>query len=98
VILLGAVRGALQSLVFLGAVGVLWAQAFNPDTFIGARGRYWAYQKVARPAAPSPGNPIDAFILDGLHKKQLTPSEPLAGAQLIRRLTYDLTGLPATPQ
>ena len=35
---------------FSGALGIVWAQAFNPDTFIGARGRYWAFQK-GRPAA-----------------------------------------------
>ena len=40
---------------------------------------------------------IDAFILDGLRSKQLTPSKPLDRGQLIRRVTYDLTGLPPTP-
>ncbi len=75
----------------------MWAQAFNPDTFVGARGRYWAFQQVARPAVPAPGNPIDAFILDGLQKKQLNPSKPLDRASLIRRVTYDLTGLPPAP-
>ena len=64
---------------------------------MGARGRYWAFQKVVRPAVPASGNPIDAFILDALEKKQLTPSKPLDHAQLIRRVTYDLTGLPPTP-
>jgi hypothetical protein len=91
------VRGLLQSVALLGAFGVIWAQAFNPDTFIGARGRYWAFQKVARPPVPGTGNPIDAFILDGLEKKQLTPSKPLDRAQLLRRVTYDLTGLPPAP-
>jgi len=91
------VRGAFKSIALLGALGIVWAQAFNPDTFVGARGRYWAFQKVVRPAVPGSGNPIDAFILDGLQKKQLTPSKPLDRAQLIRRVTYDLTGLPPTP-
>jgi len=91
------VRGAFQSVALLGALSIVWAQAFNPDTFVGARGRYWAFQKVVRPAVPGSGNPIDAFILDGLQKKQLTPSKPLDRAQLIRRVTYDLTGLPPTP-
>src|SRR3954451_21243630 len=91
------VRGILKSIALLGALGVIWAQAFNPDAFVGARARYWAFQKVARPAVPGPGNPIDAFILDGLQKKQLTPSKALDRAKLMRRVTYDLTGLPPTP-
>jgi hypothetical protein len=90
-------RGALKTIALLGALGIVWAQAFNPDAFVGARGRYWAFQKVVRPAVPGGGNPIDAFILDGLRHKQLTPSQPLGRAQLIRRVTYDLTGLPPTP-
>jgi hypothetical protein len=85
---------------FLGVVGVLsivWAQAGKEDAFIGARARYWAFQKVVRPPVPGAANPIDAFILDGLRQKQLTPSKSLDRAQLIRRVTYDLIGLPPTP-
>jgi hypothetical protein len=72
-------------------------------TFIGARARYWAFQKVVRPAVPEVNDkwvrtPIDAFILDGLRQKQLTPSPGANRNQLIRRVTYDLTGLPPTPE
>jgi hypothetical protein len=83
-------------LALAGALGIVWAQV-DADKFVGARGRYWAFQKVVRPAAPGSGNPIDAFIADGLAKKKLTPSPPLDRAQLLRRVTYDLTGLPPTP-
>ena len=79
------------------ALGVLWAGT-QEDAFIGARGRYWAFQKVVRPAVPPiAGNPIDAFILQTLRAKQLEPSKPLDRAQLLRRVPYDLTGLPPTP-
>ena len=41
--------------------------------------------------------PIDAFILKQLSAKQLPPSPALDRIPLIRRVTYDLTGLPPTP-
>ena len=49
------------------------------ETFIGARGKYWAFQKVVRPPVPAirdawVRNPIDAFILQGLRQKRLEPS------------------------
>src|SRR5262245_12995237 len=88
-----------QALMF---ASILAAQSSKDVAFVGARGRYWAFQKVARPAVPEIRdawirNPIDAFILDGLRRKALTPSGPLDRAQLIRRVTYDLTGLPPAP-
>ena len=43
-------------------------------------------------------NPIDAFIAAGLKEKGLEPSPPSARRTLIRRLSYDLTGLPPTPE
>jgi hypothetical protein len=82
--------------IVAAALGVLWAGT-QEDAFIGARGRYWAFQKVVRPAVPAAGNPIDAFILQELRRKQLEPSKPLDRAQLLRRVTFDLIGLPPTP-
>jgi len=87
----------MKWLTIAGALGVLWAGT-QEDSFIGSRGKYWAFQKVVRPAVPPVnGNPIDAFILQNLRAKQLEPSKPLDRAQLLRRVTYDLTGLPPTP-
>lgn len=87
-----------KSLAVLGALGIICAQG-QDETFIGARGRYWAFQKVVRPPVPPfAPNPIDAFILEGLQQKQLKPSEPLDRTRLIRRVTFDLTGLPPTPE
>src|SRR5882672_8031926 len=99
-------RGAKSLLLFglllFGGIGMICAQPGREEAFIGARGRYWAFQKVTRPEAPAIRgawirNPIDAFILQGLQEKQLAPSRPLDRNQLIRRVTYDLTGLPPTP-
>jgi hypothetical protein len=41
--------------------------------------------------------PVDAFVLARLEARGLTPSDPAPRAILIRRATYDLTGLPPTP-
>jgi mono/diheme cytochrome c family protein len=64
---------------------------------------YWAYQPVRRPAVPAPANPswiktpVDAFVSAGLAAHGLSPNPPAERVALIRRLTYDLTGLPPTP-
>jgi hypothetical protein len=84
------------ALALLGSLALIWAQ--TDEAFIGARGRYWAFQKVVRPAVPTGGgSAIDAFLLDAQQKKGLTPSKALDRTELIRRVTYDLTGLPPTP-
>ncbi|MGK0205001.1 MAG: hypothetical protein ACI9S9_004088, partial [Planctomycetota bacterium] len=63
---------------------------------------WWAYQPVVRPAVPALENagwvrsPIDAFILAGLEAKGLQPAPPADRYALLRRVTYDLTGLPPT--
>jgi hypothetical protein len=100
------IKRAGRSLAVLGALGIVWAQG-PEEAFIGARGRYWTFQKVVRPPVPeirdargawTVRNPIDAFILQDLRAKQLEPSVPLDRTQLIRRVTYDLTGLPPAPE
>ena len=90
------------ALATAGVCGILWAAQGQEEAFIGARGKYWAFQRVERPAVPaSPDawvrNPIDALILPNLRQKQLEPSKALGPIRLIRRVTYDLTGLPPTP-
>jgi mono/diheme cytochrome c family protein len=65
--------------------------------------RHWAFQPLARvepPAGTSPGRartPIDWFILAGLAAKGLVAAPPADARVLIRRATFDLTGLPPTP-
>jgi len=73
---------------------------------------WWSLQPVQRPNVPkrqNPGisqipgfsqwsrNPIDAFILAKLRKHKLRPSPPASRLVLIRRLKFDLLGLPPAP-
>jgi Protein of unknown function (DUF1553)/Protein of unknown function (DUF1549)/Concanavalin A-like lectin/glucanases superfamily/Planctomycete cytochrome C len=70
----------------------------------GARwSAHWAYQPPARPPLPSvtnttwPRNAIDRFILARLEREGLRPALEADKATLLRRLSFDLTGLPPTP-
>jgi hypothetical protein len=63
---------------------------------------HWSFQRVKRPAVPAVkntkwiANPIDAFILAALEAKGLEPNPPATRIELVRRVYYDLTGLPPT--
>ena len=65
---------------------------------------YWAYRPLNHPQVPSVqasdwvSNPIDAFILAKLEAHGLTPAAPANKLTLIRRVYYDLTGLPPSPE
>jgi Protein of unknown function (DUF1553)/Protein of unknown function (DUF1549)/Concanavalin A-like lectin/glucanases superfamily/Planctomycete cytochrome C len=64
---------------------------------------HWAYTAPLRPEPPAvrnvqwPRNPIDQFILARLEREGLQPSAEADRVTLLRRVTYDLTGLPPTP-
>lgn len=64
--------------------------------------RHWAFQPVKKPALPAvknknwSQNPIDAFILTKLETKGLKPNPPADPRTLIRRIKFDLIGLPPT--
>ncbi|MHB1560159.1 MAG: PSD1 and planctomycete cytochrome C domain-containing protein [Isosphaeraceae bacterium] len=69
----------------------------------------WSFQPIRRPALPPPvtgsdwdpadwtSNPIDRFVSQKLAEKALSPAPPADRMTLIRRVTFDLTGLPPTP-
>jgi mono/diheme cytochrome c family protein len=64
---------------------------------------HWAFRPLKRPSVPmvqgaaATVKPIDAFLRAGLEAKGLNPNPPASKHELIRRVTYDLTGLPPTP-
>jgi len=76
-------------------------KASGPGMSIEAGRDFWSMQPINLPSVPEIANdwvktPIDAFIYDALLQKGLVPA-PLADRQtLIRRLKFDLLGLPPT--
>jgi hypothetical protein len=71
--------------------------------------QYWAFQPVQRPSIPTVRSPasgahsekisdIDAFVLARLEQKGLSPNPPATPRELVRRATFDLIGLPPSPE
>ena len=66
--------------------------------------RFWAFQPVEKPSVPEVHdrewvrNPIDSFILAKLESKNLRPVASADKRTLLRRATFDLIGLPPTPE
>jgi hypothetical protein len=64
---------------------------------------HWAYTAPRQPELPAVTgsdwvrNPVDRFILARLEREGLKPSPEADKVTLLRRVTYDLTGLPPTP-
>jgi hypothetical protein len=71
----------------------------SPDEWITEEERrFWAFQPIKNPPVPSgAANPIDAFLLRKLKANALGFSPEAAKRTLIRRATFDLAGLPPTP-
>ena len=61
---------------------------------------FWAFEAVRRPeaAGSDPAEAIDGFINEGLLEAKLEAAPPADKATLIRRLSFDLLGLPPTPE
>jgi mono/diheme cytochrome c family protein len=65
---------------------------------------WWSLRPLLRQAVPAVRDrawvrtPVDAFILAALEAKALRPSSPADRRTLMRRLTFDLHGLPPTPE
>ncbi len=59
---------------------------------------HWAYEKPVKPTLPAKSNPIDWLVQSRLHAVQLSPSAEADGRTLVRRLYFDLLGLPPKPE
>ena len=90
----------LESWIAAGAPTLRDEPASIPDVYITDEERhFWSFQPIASPPIP-PGqpNPIDAFIAADLHAANLDFLPPADPRTLIRRASFDLLGLPPSPE
>src|SRR5690606_20964442 len=80
-------------------------QTAEPDPLVTDQDRqHWSFQPPVRPAVPQVAdsqrvrNPVDAFILEKLQAAGLTLSPEADRTTLIRRLSFDPSGLPPAPE
>ena len=99
---------ALRQWVGMGApwpadkAGAAKVSAAKPGADLTEQRKFWSFQPVHK-GTPPPirdrawvKNPIDAFVLARLEAKGMKPASPADKVTLLRRATYDLTGLPPT--
>jgi hypothetical protein len=92
----------MRRVVLSAVIGcaALWAA----DTFTQRQRDFWSFQKVKAQKPPAVKNEawarteIDRFILAKLEAKGIQPGPPADKVTLLRRATFDLTGLPPTPE
>jgi hypothetical protein len=86
--------------IWVPAALAAWAGAVEPGAPHASN--HWAFQPLRRPPLPEVkdlawvNSPIDSFILARLEKEGLKPAPEADRATLIRRLSFDLLGLPPT--
>jgi hypothetical protein len=74
------------------------------ETFTQRQRDFWSFQRVKPQTPPTihhaawARTPIDAFIAAKLESKNIEPAAPADKITLLRRATFDLTGLPPTPE
>lgn len=83
-----------------------WIKSGAPwpeDATAAVEPTHWSYRPVQRPAPPVtqdarwPANGIDSFVLERLERAKFAASPAADRATLVKRLSYDLLGLPADP-
>ena len=95
----------LIGICFSVTSGLLVAQeSFEEQPIDPFDREHWAYQPINKPPIPEvtdprwPQNPIDHFILARLERESLSPAAQADRQSLLRRVHFDLIGLPPTPE
>ena len=92
-------RLVAASFFLLALSAPAWAAKIRGGPITAEERQLWSLQPITDPAPPPvnstwPQNDIDRFILDKLNEKQMRPVDAAGKRTLLRRVTYDLTGLP----
>ena len=88
----------MKTLLALISVTLVWAQTPDaPKKKVYSQGQrnFWSFRAIKDPSLAAPSS-IDSLILAKLNEKGLKPAKPASKSVLIRRATFDLTGLPPT--
>lgn len=92
-------------LAFLTATSPCWAQlAERAESQTSKAAQHWSFLPIRDSQPPDHGkpdwnrSPLDAFVFNRLQENGLTPANPASPRELIRRATFDLTGLPPSPE
>jgi hypothetical protein len=95
-------KADVQRLVDWVNAGAVWPDGVDTAVIVDKRD-HWAYRPVRRPEVPAvrdaswTRNDIDRFILARLDAEGLRPSPEADRRAWLRRVTFDMTGLPPTP-
>jgi hypothetical protein len=85
-------------------LSVVVLMGISAADFTSAQKKYWAFQPLNPGQPPTVSsklrvvNPIDDFILARLEEKKIKPAAPADRVTLLRRVSFDLIGLPPTPE
>jgi hypothetical protein len=88
----------MKTLLALISVTLAWAQAPEAPkkkAYSAGQRNFWSFRAIKDPAIAAPSS-IDTLILAKLNEKGLRAAKPASKLALIRRATFDLTGLPPT--
>jgi len=88
----------LIPLVLLVAVGLAGDSDYKDPEWSAAEQGHWAYQPPKRAMPPRAGHPIDAFLDVDISNAGLKPNPEADARTLVRRVHFDLHGLPPTSE
>ena len=94
----------VAAIAVMSLVSAADSRDLSPDTGRNPPSTLWSFRAIRHVSPPAPenkawvNNPLDAFVLTKLEHNNLTPAPPAGPLALLRRVHFDLTGLPPTPE
>ncbi len=84
--------------------GAVWPHEDSPSEGSAKTASHWSFQSIKRPNVPDvlrkdwTRNEIDCFVRSRLEREEISPAEEASRQTLIRRLSFDLRGVPPTSE